>query len=311
MTTTSGSATSGSPAAAEPAADQERVADRLLRSTAARGYDPEVDIDWAAPLEPGLRYTLPHRCSLYGTKLYDRLTPEQRIELGKHEVVSVASTGIFLESVLMRLLTRVTYAGDPMSRHVQYALAELGEETRHTIMFARMIERLGTPCYQPPKLIRRLGRLLTTIATGPSLWGAILIGEEIIDRLQREIVDDDSIQPLIRMISRIHIVEEARHVGFARAELARSLSRMPRLTRAYHRLALARTAFVVTRIMINPRVYQAVGLNPRQARRAALSNPYYQETLRYGGEKVVAFLAQAGLIGRPGRYLWRQSFLLG
>jgi len=294
-----------------PISDQERVADRLLRSTAAKGYDPDIDIDWSAPLEPGLAYGLRNRCSLYGTALYDQLTPEQRIELGKHEVVSVASTGIWLEAVLMRLLTRVAYNGNPMTRHVQYALAELGEETRHTIMFARMIERLGTPCYLPPRLIRFLGRILTTIATGPSLWGAILIGEEIIDRLQREIVDDESIQPLIRMISRIHIVEEARHVGFARAELTRCMVRTPRWALAYHRLALARTAFIVTRVLINPQVYKAVGLDPRQARRAALANPYYRETLRFGGEKLVPFLSQAGLIGRPGRYLWRQSFLLG
>jgi para-aminobenzoate N-oxygenase AurF len=33
-------------------AGQERLADRLLRSTAARSYDPELDIDWSAPLEP-------------------------------------------------------------------------------------------------------------------------------------------------------------------------------------------------------------------------------------------------------------------
>jgi hypothetical protein len=291
--------------------DADRVADRMLRSTAARGYDPHVDIDWSAPLEPGKRYGLPHRCSLYGTSLYDRLSPEQQVELGKHEVVSVASTGIFLEAVLMRLLARVAYSGDPLSSRIQYALAELGEETRHTIMFAKMIERLGTPCYLPPKPILRLGRILSAIATGPSLWGAILIGEEIIDRLQREIVDDDSIQPLIRMITRIHIVEEARHVGFARAELIRSLSATPRFARAYHRMALARTAFIVSRIMISPQVYQSVGLDRRQARRAALANPYYRETLRYGGEKLVAFLTEAGLIGRPGRYLWRRAFLLG
>ncbi len=62
--------------------------------------------------------------------------------------------------------------------------------------------------------------------------------------------------------------------------------------------------------MVNPRVYKAVGLNPRQARRAALANPYHRQTLNYGGEKLVAFLKQADLIGRPGRYLWRKSFLL-
>jgi P-aminobenzoate N-oxygenase AurF len=291
--------------------DTERVADRLLRSTAARAYDPDVDIDWSAPLAPGMEYLLPHRCSLYGTSLYDQLSPEQRNELGKHEAVSVASTGIFLEAVLMRMLARVAYTRDPMSQHVQYALAELGEETRHTIMFTKMIDRLGTPCYQPPWAIRRLGGLLSEIAHGPSLWGAILIGEEVIDRFQREIVDDASIQPLIRMICRIHITEEARHVGFARTELTASMARTPRYELPYHRLTLARTALILSRTMINPRVYLSVGLDPRVARRAALANPYHRETLRYGGEKLVSFLDDAGLIGHPGSYLWRRSFLVG
>jgi hypothetical protein len=290
--------------------DTERVADRLLRSTAAKAYDPHVDVDWSAPLAPDKGYLLPHRCSLYGTALYDQLSPEQRIELGKHEAVSVASTGIFLEAVLMRMLSRVAYVRDPMSQHVQYALAELGEETRHTIMFTKMIGRLGTPCYLPPSAIRWLGGLLSSIAHGPSLWGAILIGEEVIDRLQREIVDDESIQPLIRMICRIHITEEARHVGFARAELTASMARMPRYELPFHRLTLARTALILSRIMINPRVYLSVGLDPRAARRVALANPYYRETLRYGGQKLVSFLDDAGLIGWPGGSLWRRSFFV-
>ncbi len=291
--------------------DRERTAERLLRSTAAKAYDPEVDIDWTAPLAPGKHYVLPHRCSLYGTRLFDELSPQQQIELGKHEVVSVASTGIFLESVLMRLLARQAYWSDPLSRHAQYALAELGEETRHTIMFARMIERLGTPCYSPPRPILRMGGFLASIARGPSLWGAILIGEEIIDRLQREVADDPSIQPLVAMISRIHIVEESRHVSFARAELRRSIATTSRLALPFHRLLLSRVAFILSRILISPEVYESVGLDPRQARRAALANPHYHESLRYGGEKLVAFLSDAGLIGRPGRRLWRKAFLLG
>ncbi len=180
-------------------------------------------------------------------------------------------------------------------------------------MFSRMIERLGTPSYLPPKMIFRLGAILVNVARGPSMWGAILIGEEIIDRLQREAVADASVQLLVRMISRIHIVEEARHVGFARAELTRSVASTSRLGLAYHRFVLARIAYLLSRFLINPRVYASVGLNPRQARRAALANPHYRATLKFGGEKLVAFLSEAGLIGRPGspsRFLWRRAFLL-
>src|SRR3954468_24428597 len=75
--------------------DREKTAERLLNSSADKFYDPEVDIDWNAPLAEGMRYTPDHRISLYGTDLWDRMTPQQRIELGKHEVASVASNGIW------------------------------------------------------------------------------------------------------------------------------------------------------------------------------------------------------------------------
>ena len=89
-------------------ADRERIAERLLRSTAARSYDPELDINWSAPPEPGKAFLPEHRSSLYGTALYERLSRQQRRELGKHEAASVAGTGIWLEFVLLRLL-----AGSP------------------------------------------------------------------------------------------------------------------------------------------------------------------------------------------------------
>jgi hypothetical protein len=62
---------------------------------------------------------------------------------------------------------------------------------------------------------------------------------------------------------------------------------------------------------ISPEVYRSVGPDPRTARRVALANPHHQQTVRYGGEKVMAFLDEAGLVGQPGMHLWRKSFLVG
>ena len=261
-------------------ADRERIAERLLRSTATRSYDPELDINWSAPPVPGKAFFPEHRSTLYGTALYEQLSPEQRRELGKHEAASVAGTGIWLEFVLLRLLAKLAYQGDPASRHVQYALAEMAEECRHSTMFARLIEWMGTPAYRPSPLVQRLGKVLPGIAYGPVMWGAILIGEELTDRYQREMVNDESIQPLTRMVNRIHIMEEARHIGFARAELARSAARLTRAELLYHRALLGRIAFIVTRNLVTPEVYSSVGLDPRQAHRVALANPAYQETIR-------------------------------
>ena len=295
---------------ATSAAGSEGTAGRLLRSTAARSYDPEVDIDWSAPLPAGLRYLPDHRCTLYGTPLWDRLTPAQRLELGKHEAASVAGVGIWLEFTLLRMLATVTYRGDPASRRVQYALAEMAEECRHSTMFARMIERIGAPVYGPPRYAHTLGKLLPVLARGPAMWGAILLGEEITDRYQRELAGEETIQPLVRMVSRIHIMEEARHISFARTELIRSAARCSAAELAYHRALLGRIGFVIARSLINPEVYRSVGLGPRAARQVALANPYHQETICYGGEKVMAFLGEVGLVGPPGMYWWRRSFLV-
>ena len=79
---------------------RERVAERLLRSSAEHFYNADVDIDWAAPWERGKRWLPEHRVSLYGTRLWRSLTPEQRIELGKHELISLLSFGIAAEGLL-------------------------------------------------------------------------------------------------------------------------------------------------------------------------------------------------------------------
>ena len=290
--------------------DRERTAGRLLRSTAARSYDPELDIDWSAPLAEGKGFLLAHRSTLYGTHLWQRLTPEQRLELGKHEAASIVGFGIWLETILMRMLAKLAYDGDPATRHVRYAFAELAEECRHSTMFAMMIERIGTPVYRPNAVIHRLGKNLPAIAHGPTMWGAILLGEELTDRYQREMADDDSIQPLMRMVNRIHIMEEARHIGFARAELVRSAARLSRAERAWHRGMLAHIGYMVARNLISPEVYRSVGLDPHEARRVALANPHHRETIRYGGAKIMAFLDENGLVGQPGMHWWRKSFLL-
>ncbi len=54
--------------------DRDHTAGRLLRSSAEHSYDPEVEIDWDAPLADDRYFLPPHRSSLYGTALWDGLS---------------------------------------------------------------------------------------------------------------------------------------------------------------------------------------------------------------------------------------------
>jgi len=290
--------------------DREKTAERLLNSSADKFYDPDVDIDWNAPLAEGMRYAPDHRISLYGTPLWDRMTPQQRLELGKHEVASVASNGIWFEVLLMRMLLKEVYKADPTTRHAQYALTEIADECRHSTMFARAIEKVGAPAYGPPRILRQLGRLLPVIGYGPALYGSILVAEEILDRIQRESMADPEIQPLVRMVNRIHVLEEARHVTFARQEVVRGMAKLRSWELPYQRLLIALVSYAITKSLINPRVYTAVGLDRAEAAAVAARNPHHRATIKWSGERIMKFLDEAGLVGQPGTRWWKAAHLL-
>ncbi|MBB5938327.1 AurF N-oxygenase family protein [Streptomyces zagrosensis] len=290
--------------------DREKTASRLLASSAKKFYDPEVDIDWDAPLIDGKHYMLPHRISLYGTPLWDRMSEDQRLELGKHEAATIVSVGLWFELLLMKLLVKAAYNGDTTTRHIQYALTEVADECRHVTMFARFVERIDCPAYGPQPYLHQIAKILPTIAYGPAMYGSILVAEEITDRLQRETVNDESVQPLMRMVNRIHIMEEARHVTFAREEVLRGMSGLGRAELRYQRLLIATVSYCICRSLIHPRAYAAAGLNPKEAWHAAHANPNYRETMRFYGERIMPFLQDAGLVGAPGMRLWRRSYLL-
>ncbi|MGQ0464501.1 MAG: AurF N-oxygenase family protein [Sporichthyaceae bacterium] len=294
----------------KPAPEREVTANRLLESSARHSFDPLTEIDWDAPPVPGLPYMPFEHVTLYGTSLWDELSEDQRIELSKHEIVSGMSVGLWFEVILMQLLARYVYDLDPRSAHAQYALTELGDETRHSIMFAKVSATLDTPLYRPARLTHEVSRIAKATLGGPSMWAAILVAEETTDRMQRAMMDDENIQPLIRQVNRIHVIEEARHVRFAREEVTRLMEGMGRPKRELHRGLLAIIGYLIIDSMVDPAVYKSVGIDPAVGRKAALTNPHYKESRRWMAERIAAFLKDQDLIGGPSTLLWKRGNLI-
>jgi hypothetical protein len=292
--------------------DRNRTAARLLGSSSKNSFDPALDVDWDAGPLPGLWHMQPERVSLFGTPLWESLSEPRRIELSKHEVISIARVGLWFEVLLMGMLAAHAYDQDPASEHTQYALTEIGDETRHSVMFARFADGYGGAEYTVHPITHRLGKLFRLLApTGPSMWAGTLVAEELLDRLQRETMNDERLQPLTRMISRIHVIEEARHVRYAREELVREMAAAhwgPK--RWFHRVLTAAAAGVIVRELVSPKVYAAVGLDPRTARRQARTNPDHRASIRWMGEKILPFLDEVGMINRTARALYRRVGLL-
>ncbi|MDT5189526.1 MAG: hypothetical protein QOI28_1777, partial [Mycobacterium sp.] len=169
---------------------REEFSERLLKGSVKKSYAPIVDINWDAPLEPDKYFLPPKVVSLYGTPLWDGMTREQQIELSKQELVNTLSAGIWFENILNQALLRDLMHKDPTDRATHYALTELGDETRHMVMFGRAIEKVGAKPVRPRLYQRMLINALPLAFKGSLLWVAALIGEEIFDSLQRQMMDD-------------------------------------------------------------------------------------------------------------------------
>ncbi len=289
---------------------REAGAARLLATAARHAYEPDRDIDWDAPPVPGLLYAPERQCSLYGTALWEGLSPEQRVELSKHEVASIACTGVWFELILMQMLIRHAYDRDLATGHVRWTLTEIADECRHSSMFGRMVQTFGCPSYGPRPAVRLLGKLCKTVSDSALTFGGTLYVEELLDGLQRAAMKDESVQPLARAVSKVHVVEEARHIRFARDEIARTAERLVgwRLFRA--RLELALVAYFATEALVAPQVYASVGLDVPTAVAAARANPHWRDAKRAAASRVIPLLQENGLIGGPTREIWRRAGLL-
>jgi hypothetical protein len=291
--------------------DRERTAERLLAASAKHSFDPDTELDWDAPFEEGKWFWPPELVSLYDTPLWKRMSQEQRVELSRHEAASLCSIGIWFETILMQLLLRHTYDLDPTSGHVRYALTEIADECRHSKMFARAVTKMGTPTYRPSRLDHQLGRVIKTISTTPGSFTGTLLAEEILDWMQRLTFPDERVQPFVQGVTRIHVVEEARHIRFAREELSRQMVTAPRWEVEFTRLSSAQAARTIARSLISPKVYESVGLDPVQAAEAARTSPHRRDVMRQSAKRLMDFLDEIGLIKGPSRKLWRSSGLLG
>ena len=287
----------------------DETAQRLLGSATRLSRDPETEIDWDAPIGDGYGMS-PEWSTLYGTPYWDELTEAQQRELTRHESASVATTGIWFELILQQLVLRDVYDKPARSAEFQWALTEIADECRHSIMFARATERMVEPSYRPRLLARELGRMFKTVATGESAYAAILVAEEVLDVMQRDWMRDERVAPFVRTINNIHVVEESRHMKFARDEVAERMKGAGAVRRHVSALLVASAAYHIVTSMVSPRVYADVGLDVARAKREAAANEHYKSLLRSSCRNLMEFLHGVGLLTPPAAQMYKRANLL-
>jgi hypothetical protein len=224
--------------------------------------DPLTHLPWDA-LSLDDFWLPPAALSLAGVAEFERQPEAIQKRLSQYEFLNFIQAGLWLEGVFIARLTKAS----PFKSYEEYAysLHEIREEAGHSLMFLKLIAQSGldlpSASFRRPWLTDLLGRHAPSEST--LFWLAVVIGEEIPDRLNRFArTHGEEINPLITAMCRLHIIDEARHIARARNKLEQRLANTSTLT---HTLLspLVRTLiaqFVRTFYLPRAEVYELSGL---------------------------------------------------
>ena len=239
--------------------------ERLNVASARRVIEPDVELAG----EVGDGQVLPDELlSVAGLDL--DLTREQRILLSREELGSIIDNGLRFEAILMAGFgLTIASSRDLTDPRVVYALHEVGEETRHSRLFSRLLSQVRPTAVNPmtngrmAPLLKRLERLsVGQITRRPALlFTMVLGGEEIPDLFQKLAGEHEQTDPFVRAVNRYHRQEEARHLAYARTMLPEAWAEAGRVDRALVRHLAPRLIGQMFDFLVHPGVYETVGLD--------------------------------------------------
>lgn len=306
--------------ATRPKESYDALLRRLSELSVRKYFDPYLDIDWQAPenaIDPAdPRFCIDEDSPLARTAWYRALDAESRARFGLEWSAQTLKYGIGFEAVLDRGLLEFQQILPNRSPEFRYALHEIIEEGRHSLMFQEFIDRSGCD----PKPISWLqSRIDDQVAhwgrTFPELFFfAVLSGELFIDDSNRAVLRQPAhtVHPLARRIMQIHVTEEARHVCFAENYLHEHLPR----TTAWQRLRIAYAVPVIfsdsARIMLTPdrRVCEQFGLDRATLREAFGPKSDHKKHVLRITEPIRALCEEHGILTAMRKPWWRLNGLL-
>ncbi|MCW2887910.1 MAG: hypothetical protein JWL58_4772 [Streptosporangiaceae bacterium] len=281
--------------------------ERLNTASGRRVIEPDADVLG----EFGVSQIIPDDLlSTAGLRL--DLTAEQKSRLAREELASMMRIGIAFEAVLMAgFAYRLALAPDVTDPRFTYALHEIGEETRHSRLFARVVAQLEPEQRNPidGRLSRRIrGRMMPLILRRPATLDALVLGgEEVPDLLQKLVAEHPDADDYLRRISLYHRQEEARHLAYARTTVAEHYRSTGWTDRFAVRWIVPGAIAFMFDMMVHPLVYPTIGLPALKTWFAARRSPNRVELRRQACRSVLKALLDSGVF-RAGHvpYAWRR-----
>lgn len=283
-----------------PVSQSTELLEQLSRNSTPYN-DPLKRVRWGELNQSS--FWLPEEAvSLYGLPQYEQLPVEQRRALSQFEFLNFIEAGLWLESIFIERIARSLKRPRKNLPRLIYLLHELREEAGHSLLFLDLLRRSGpllpNTRFHRLNMANLVGRYAPFDSAG--FWAAVLIGEEVPDRLNRFIRKHrDEVCPAVYEIVSIHVIDEARHIAHARETVESKLATMPGWQKRLLRTVVTRVVrqFINAYYFPGPRVYELAGLTPGvDWAKAARRNPHRKAFVENCLQSSLRLLKTHGLV---------------
>lgn len=277
-------------------------------------WDKDV-IDWSAPIDDQHVYMPAEYTFLAGTPLANKLSLEAKSFVTRWEFTQLMRNNSIGEHMLNQALLSILYHTDFYDPSYRYMLHEVAEECQHMGMFnewVRLNRDIRTKGAGQEKWGLAASMLTPVLATRfpPLFWVLAILFEVFGDHIARSAVREPNplLHPIALQMHRAHMIEETRHVAFAKEWLSNAYPRMSKTERMLLRRLTETILFRIAKIgILMPYSRQIAPFVSLAEFKSAMHSPYRKERVRQATHGTAVFLAETGVVGAEAVWALAQS----
>ena len=255
-------------------------------------------INWPDALADDDLVMSPELLSLYGTELYDTLTPEQVNELARQELVNFFSVNIHGERHLIAgIAERLHQKQHPAIN--DYLHHFIDEENKHMACFAEYCQRYAGYIYRERGVV--FPRDYAPNEENVLFFAKALIFEELVDGYNAYMARDKRLCDVSLQINDMHHRDESRHRAFGRCLVASLFEEYSTLWDEQTKKGVSDYlgAYLKEswRSLYNSEVYEALGFEePYELREIIWQHPLTRSHRQRYSAGIVKFLMKHGIL---------------
>jgi hypothetical protein len=234
--------------------------ERLIRISKERPLMPETYIPWQLEPEADDIFLPEILTSLHGLEIYDTLTPTQKLELGRHELVQVIASYAWGECLFCLFMTRYILTLPLDNVEHRFLLRELIEEFRHQEMFGQAIGKLGGKPIRQSGMHKFFGEFSNKYLPADYLFMGSVSVELVTDVYGNYARKSPNIYPVLKKMFDLHNIEEARHILFTKNLLKDYAAKAGFIKRTLYSYVILFNILFVRTMYVKKEIFERIGL---------------------------------------------------